>query len=331
MKKSLLLRVLGAALQVFATVALGSIALHAGNACAYPDKPVKLISPYAPGGSNDLVTRLLAKKLGEKLPAPVVVENRPGGGMIIATELVAHAAPDGHTLILVSSGHAINPALGRKLPYDTLRDFAPVSLIGWMPNVLVVHPAFPAKSVAELVELARKAPGTINYASAGNASTPHLAAEWFKSVAGIQMTHVPYKGTGPALTDLLAGNVSLTICGIAPALPHIRSGKLRAIAVTGAKRSALLPALPSVSESGYRGVEVLTWYGVLAPAGTAAEVLSKLSGTIAAAIRTPEAGEQFAVHGIEVLGSTPAEFDAFIRTELQRWNDVVKTSHIHAD
>ena len=306
--------------------------LHTGvAAAAYPDKPVKLISPYAPGGSNDLVTRLLAKKLTERLPAPVVVENRPGGGMIIATELVAHAAADGYTLILVSSGHAINPALGRKLPYDTGRDFAPVSLIGWMPNVLVVHPDFPARSVEELVALARKSPGSINYASAGNASTPHLAAEWFKSVAGIQMTHVPYKGTGPALTDLIAGNVSLTICGIAPALPHIRSGKLRAIAVSGLKRTALMPELPTVSESGYPGFEVLTWYGVLAPAGTPAEIVSRLSTTIAGALHAPGTGEQFAVHGIEVIAGTPAEFDTFIRTELKRWDGVVKASHIRAD
>ena len=315
----------------FARLAIASWAFvwatgaHGDN---YPTRPIHLISPYAPGGSNDIVTRILAQQLGEALRQPVIVENRPGGGMIIGTEIVARAPADGYTLILVSSGHAINPGLHSRLPYDTLKDFAAVSLIGSMPNVVVVYPGSPVNSISDLVTLARANPGGINYASAGNASTPHLAAELLKSVTGAPMTHIPYKGTGPALTDLVGGQVSLTICGIAPALPYIKAGKLRAIAVTGKRRAPLAPGLPTVAESGYPGYNVVTWYGVLAPAGTPTEIVRKLSATIASLVQAPDMRGRFGSLGMDPVGSTPEEFDGFIRAEISTWAKVIKTSGV---
>ncbi len=310
--------------------ALAGWASHAG-AQAYPERPVRLISPYAPGGSNDIVTRLVGRRLGEALRAPVVVENRPGGGMLIATEMVARAPADGHTLLLASSGHAINPSLRKDLPYDTLRDFAAVALVGWMPNVVVVHPGLPVRTVEDLVAHARRSGAPLNYSSAGNGSTPHLATEWFKSVAGVDLTHVPYKGTGPSLTDLMSGHVALTICGIAPALPYIRSGKLRAIAVTGAARTPLAPELPTVAERGYPGFDVVTWYGVLAPAGTPALVVGMLAKTLATALRTADMAAQFAAQGIDPQGGGPEAFAAFIRLDMQRWAKVVSMAGVRVD
>lgn len=301
------------------------------SAADYPTKPIRLVSPYAPGGSNDIVTRVLAQKLSDVLQQRVYVENKPGGGMTIASEMIAHGPADGYSLLLVSSGHAVNPSLRSDLPYDTVKDFSAVSLVGSMPNVVVVNPKLPIHSIADLVRLANSTAGGIPYASAGNGSSPHLAAEWFKSLAKINMTHIPYKGTGQAITDIIAGNVALTISGIAPVLPFIKSGQLRAIAIASDKRSPLLPALPTVAESGYPGYNALTWYGVVARAGTPAPVIETLNQALRKIVAQPDTRETFAGLGIEAVGSTPAEFDGFIHNEIETWARVVKTAGMKVD
>lgn len=308
--------------------ALATFVAAAALAQSGGERPIRLVSPYAPGGSNDIAARLVARKLGEVLKTSVIVENRPGGGMRIGSELVARAPADGHALLFASSGHAVNPSLQRDLPYDTLRDFTPVSLVGWMPNVVVVHPALPVRQVEDLVAHARATPGGLHYSSAGSGSTPHLATEWFRSVAGIALVHVPYKGTGPSLADLVGGQVAFTICGIAPALPYMRSGKLRPIAVTSAKRTPLAPELPTVAERGYPGFDVVTWYGILGPAKLPPARVTALSAAIREAVRAPDMAGPLGAQGIDAVAGTPAEFDAFIRAEMARWAKVVEGAGI---
>jgi tripartite-type tricarboxylate transporter receptor subunit TctC len=301
------------------------------RATEYPARPVRLVSPYAPGGSNDIVTRVLAQKLSEILQQPVYVENRPGGGMTIASEMIAHGPADGYALLLVSSGHAVNPSLRSNLPYDTLKDFAPIGLVGSMPNVVVVNPRLPIRNVAELVDYAKARAGGLDYASAGNGSSPHLAAEWFKSIAHVPMTHIPYKGTGQSITDIIAGNVALTICGIAPALPFIKSGQLRAIALGSEQRTPLLPGVPTVAESGYPGYNAVTWYGIVARAGTPQAVIETLNQALRKIVAQPDTREQFAALGIEAMGTTPAEFETFIVNEINTWSRVVRSAGMKVD
>lgn len=303
---------------------------RAANA-SFPARPIRLIVPYAPGGGADTLARGIAQKLSDAKGYAVVVDNRGGGGTIIGSELAAKGVPDGYTLILVASAHAVVSSLYKKLPYDPIKDFAPVIRVASAPNVLSVHPSVPAASVKELVELAKARPGQLLYASSGNGGGSHLAMELFKTVARIDLIHVPYKGSGPAVIDLLSGQAKLMFGGIISTLTHVRSGRLKALAVSSAKRSPAAPDLPTVAESGFPGYEAATWYGVLAPTGTAAATISKINADIAAVLSHPELRQRMSSQGAEPAPSTPEEFAAYIKTEVTKWAKVVKDSGAHVD
>ena len=299
------------------------LAACAALAQEYPSRPVRVVVPFAPGGPNDIIVRLVAPKLAESLGQPFVVENRAGAAGNIGTDYVAKSAPDGYTLLSVGPGSLIiNPLMG-KVPYDTERDFAPVTLMARAPNALVVHPSLPARSVAELIALARARPGAINYGSGGEGSTPHLAGALFAAMAGVELTHVPYKGTAPATTDLVAGRVQIAFLGIPAVLPHARSGRLRVLAVTGLRRSPELPDVPTVDESGVPGYEVSPWYGLLAPAGTPRAIVARLALEATKIVRAPETGGKLALQGAESAGSTPEEYAAVIRADTSTWTRIV--------
>ncbi len=312
--------------------ALAALCAWPALAQTYPAKPIVLVVPFAPGGTSELISRLVAQKLTERLGQQVVVENRPGAAGNIAMEQVARAAPDGYTLILGHIGTlAVNPAMFAKLPYDPVRDFAPVSLMVAVPNIVAVNPAVPAKNLQELLELARAKPGSINYGSAGNGSAGHLAMEYLKRIAKVDMVHVPYKGTGPMLTDLLAGQTQATFTGSSPLLPHIKSGKLRALAVGSAKRIPSLPDVPTVAESGFTGFETAQWYGIIAPAKTPPAILQKLSTEIAQVLKLPDVTARLSGDGTVMIGSSPKEFAGYIDAEMKRWGEVVKATNIKAE
>ena len=297
----------------------------------YPSRPVRIVVPFAPGGPNDIIVRLVALKLTETWGQPFLVENRPGAGGNVGTDFVAKAAPDGYTLLSVGPGSLIiNPLIG-KVPYDTARDFAPVILMARAPNALVAHPSLPAGSVKELIELARSQPGRVNYGSGGNGSTPHLAGAMFAAMAGIALTHVPYKGTAPATADLIGGQVQIAFLGIPTVLPHVKSGKLRVLAVTGRHRSPELPRVPTVDEAGVPGYELSPWYGLLAPAGTPREVVLRLGEEVSKSLRTAEMKEKLAVQGAEIVGGSPEEFAALIRADSSIWSRVVKDAGIRIE
>ena len=316
--------------RVFVSVVLATFALGA-SAQQWPTRPVHVVVPYPAGGPNDIIVRLVGKRLGEALGQPVVVENRPGAGGNIGTDSVAKSAPDGYTLVSVGPGALIiNPLLG-KVPYDTMRDFAPVTIMAVAPNALVAHPSFPAKTVAELIALAKQKPGAINYASGGSGSTPHLAAALFAVMAGVQLTHVPYKGTGPATADLIGGQVQIAFLGIPTVLPHIRSGKLRVLATTGKRRSPELPGVPTVDEAGVAGYELSPWYGLLAPAGTPGAVVTRLASEVIRIVRDPAMREQLSAQGAEPAGGAPEEFARTLRAETATWTKVVRDAGIRAD
>ena len=298
----------------------------------YPSKPIVLVVPFAPGGTSELISRLVAQKLTERLGQQVVVENRPGAAGNIAMEQVARAAPDGYTLILGHIGTlAVNPAMFPKLPYDAIKDFAPVSLIAAVPNIVTVNPAVPAKTLKEFLDLARAKPGSINYGSAGNGSAGHLAMEYLKRIAKADMVHVPYKGTGPMLTDLLAGQTQATFTGSSPLIPHIKSGKLRALAVGSAVRIPSLPEVPTIAESGFAGFETSQWYGIIAPAKTPPAIIQKLSVEIAQVMKQPDIIARLSGDGTVMIGSTPNEFAAYISKEMKRWGEVVHAANIKAE
>ena len=308
--------------------------LCAAAACAqdYPDKPIRFIVPNLPGGGNDTTARTLAQKMTETFGQQVVIDNRAGAGGIIGAEIAAHAKPDGYTLFLGNTGsHATSPLLHVKLGYDPVKDFAPISLIASAPLILVVHPSVPAKSVMDLVQLAKARPGQINFASNGKGGSTHLAAELFMMLAGVEMLHVPYRGLPPAVTDLLSGRVQLMFATTLAILPQVRAGKLRGLAVTSAKRSAIIPELPSIAEAGVAGYETVSWYGVLAPAGTPKPIIDKLNHEVVRITRLPEVRQQFAADGADLVGSTPEEFAAHIARELARWTKVIKYAHIQPD
>jgi tripartite-type tricarboxylate transporter receptor subunit TctC len=290
----------------------------------FPTRPVRLVVPYPPGGANDTVVRLLAPKLTEQLGQNVVVDNRGGGNTIIGSELVARAVPDGHTILIVAAGHAINPSLYPKLPYDTARDFAPVALVGDGAYVLVVHPSLGVSSSADLIAAAKYKPGQIAYASSSIGNLTHLAAELFASLAGIQMLHVPYKGGNPAMVDLLGGRVSVFFSTVAVARPHLQSGKIKPLGVTTSRRSLALPAVPTIAESGLPGYEVSGWYGFIAPAATPKIAIGRLHDAITVALGQPEIREKLLGAGIDVVAATPAEFGRRINAELAKWDKVVK-------
>ena len=314
---------------VAASFALAVAPLYAQD---YPTKPIILVVPFAPGGSSDFLSRLIGSKLTEAWKQQVVVESRPGAAGNIAMDAVQRAKPDGYTLILGHIGTlAVNPAMFEKLPYDPVNGFIPVSLIATVPTLLVVNPSLPVKNLKEFVELAKAKPGTINYGSAGNGSSGHLAMEYLKQAAGIDLVHVPYKGTGPMLSDLLGGSTQATFTGATPLIPHIKSGKLRPIAVGGAKRIDALPDLPTVSESGLKGFETSQWYGIMAPAGTPNAIVQKLSLEINRILKQPDVIERLSADGSVAHGTTPDEFAAFIKAERERWGKVVKSANIKAE
>jgi tripartite-type tricarboxylate transporter receptor subunit TctC len=296
---------------------------------SYPSRPIRLIVPFAAGGGNDNVARLVGKRLGEGLGQPVVVDNHPGAGGVLGAEAAAKSAPDGYTLFLGGVGsHAINPNLMKNLPYDPIRDFAPVELLAQAPLVLVVHPSVPARSLAEFVAYARAHPGKLNFASNGNGSSSQLAAVMFESMAGIDMVHVPYKGLSPALTDLLSGQVQLMFSSVVAILPHIKAGKVRALAVTGTKRLASTPGLPTIAESGFPGYEASSWYGILAPAGTPRDIVTKLNAELSKALSQPEVRNSLLAEGAEPVGGTPEQFAAHIRSEKERLGRVIREAKI---
>jgi len=294
----------------------------------YPNKPIVLVVPFAPGGSSEFLSRLIGAKLTEAWKQQVVVESRPGGAGNIAMEAVERAKPDGYTLILGHVGTlAVNPAMFPKLPYDPNK-FIPVTMIATVPSLLVVNPNVPAKDFKEFIALAKAKPGTVYYGSAGNGSSGHLAMEYLKQSAHIDVVHVPYKGTGPMITDLLGGQTQATFTGATPLMPHIKQGKLRPIAVGSAKRIAALPDVPTVAEAGIAGFETSQWYGILAPPGTPDAIVRKLAAEINRILKTPEVIERLASDGSIPQGSTPEEFAKFIAAEKKRWGAVVKTANI---
>lgn len=307
------------------------LALIAGVAAAqgpaYPVKAVRIVVPSSPGGGTDILARVLAHKMSESLGQQFVVENRPGAGQVIGIEAVARSAPDGYTLLMAASAIVINEVLYAKPPYDTLRDFAPVTQVASLPNILVVHPALPVKSVRDLIALAKTRPAQLNYSSAGSGTSPHLSMELFRLMAGITLTHIPYKGTGPATVDLVAGQVQLSMPNVLTALPQIKGGKLRGLGVTSSKRATGLPDIPSIAET-LPGYEAIQWYGVLAPAGTPREIVGKLQAEIARILVLPEVKERLAADGADAVGNRPDEFAAYIRGELAKWGKVVKTGGI---
>ena len=320
-----------AALSLAATLAI--LAPHAARAAdAYPAKPVRFVVAFPPGGGTDIIARSIAQKLAERIAQQVVVDNRPGAGGNIGTDIVAKSAPDGYTLLMGSAGPlAINASLFAKMPFDPIKDLAPVTLAASTPNVLVVHPSLRAATVKELIALAKARPGEINFASSGHGTPAHLAGELFNSMAGVKMVHVPYKGAAPALADLLGGQVQLMFSTMPPALPHVKDGKLRALAVTSAKRSPAAPDIPTLDEIALPGFEANTWHGVVVPAGTPATIVARLNREIVAILHLPDVVERFSSQGAEALGSTPEEFAAYIRSETLKWAKVVRDSGAKAE
>ena len=314
---------------VFAVLAL--CGCSSAFAQSYPTKPIRMIVAYPPGGGTDIVGRMMAQKLSENLAQTVVIDNRGGAAGSIGSEIVAKSAPDGYTILMGNvAPNAINVSLYAKLGYDPVRDFEPVSLVASTPNILVVHPTLAVKTVSDLIALANAKPGTLNYPSAGLGSSSHLAGELLDSIAGVKMVHIPYKGGGPALTDLLGGQMQLMFATMPAAMPHVRSGKLRAVAVTSAKRSQAMPELPTIGET-LKGYEASTWYGVLAPARTPRPIVTKLHGEIVKILGVAETRDKLLLQGFEPVGGTPAEFGAYIKSEIEKWGKVVKAAGIRAE
>ena len=291
-----------------------------------------MIVPFPPAGSTDISARAVAGKLGERLGQPVVIENRPGAGGNIGTDVAAKAAPDGYTIVVGTVGtHAINSGLYSKMPYDHIRDFAPVILLSTTPNVLVMNPSFPANSVADVIRLAKAKPGELNFASSGAGTSIHLSGELFKSMAGLEMTHIPYKGSAPMLIDLISGQVNMAFDNLSSAMVHIKAGKLKALATTGSQRSPALPDLPTVSEAGLPGYDSTSWNAIFVPAGTPREIIDKLNRETHAILQSPETRKFFAEQGGEAGGGTPEQLGAFVRSETVKWSKVVKESGAKVD
>ena len=304
--------------------------LLAGNCLAqdYPNKPVRFIVPYAPGGSSDILARTLGQKLAESMGQPFVIDNRPGAGSMVGTEVLAKSPADGYSIILSDMPHSINPSINPKVPYDPVKDFSPVSVIGVSPMFLFVHPAFEAKSVKELIALARAQPGKLAIASGGNGATTHLVAELLQASAGIKLTHVPYKGAGPAIADVAAGQVPITFTSMATAAPFVKAGRLRILGVTSAKRLPAFPDVPTFEESGMPGMTYEHWWGVMAPARTPVAVVERLQAEIVKAVNSADLRERFAALAVEPRTNTPEQFRALLESDLKRWAKVVKDAGI---
>jgi tripartite-type tricarboxylate transporter receptor subunit TctC len=311
-------------------IAVGCVCASASHA-QYPAKPIRIIVGFTPGGPTDIVARLVGQKLTEKTGQQVIVEVKPGAGGNIAAEYVAKSPPDGYTLLLPAFAHAVNPSLFSKLAFDTQKDFAPVALLSSAANVLAVHPSVQARSVSELIALAKARPGQLTYGSAGNGTASHLAGELFNMMAGTDITHVPYKGSAPASNELIGGHITAAVPGVAIALAHSKAGRMRPLAITSAKRSKQMPELPTMAEAGLKGFEVMSWYGLLAPSGTPPEVVQKLNAEVNRSLQENDAGERLASFGAEPAHTTPQEFGDFIRNEIAKWAKVIKATGLRAE
>lgn len=318
------------ALFIAATAALSAAGFAHANPAAYPTKPIRLVVPFAAGGTTSILARLLADRMGQGLGQPVVVDNRPGAGGNVGMDLVAKSEPDGYTLLMGPIGLAINPALYARMPFDPIKDLAPIGRYAGVPNLLVVHPSVPASNVKELVAYAKANPGKLNYASNGNGTSSHLAAEMLKSAAGIEITHVPYKGGGPAMQDLIGGQVQMLFDQMPAVLPQVESGRVRALGVSSMQRSAAAKDIPAISET-VPGFDMTVWFGFLAPAGTPKEIVGKLNGEMRKAIDAPDFQAQLAKMGVTPMPGSPEEFRSFIASETQRWAQVVKASGAKID
>ena len=304
---------------------------HAAETGPYPAKPIRLIVPFAPAGSADALARTIQPALSEALGQTLVIDNRPGASSTIGTDMTAKAAPDGYTLVLITTTHTVNPSLIARLPYDTVKDFSAVSLVVSQPNILVVHPSVTAKSVKELVAMAKAKPGGMNFASGGNGSSPHLSGELFNIVAGTQITHIPYKGSGPGVTDLLGGHVQMMFAGPLALEQHIKSGRLRPLALADKRRSTILPDVPTMAEAGFPGVETGTWYGILAPARTPPAIVAHVQRVIVRILQAPDLKSRILNQGVDIVASSPDEFEKFIIAEVAKWSRVVKSAGVRAD
>jgi tripartite-type tricarboxylate transporter receptor subunit TctC len=311
------------------TIALIAALPAAASAQTYPTKPIRIIIPFAAGGVTDVVIRTIAPKLGEALGQPIIVDNRGGAGGTIGTALGAKSAPDGYTLIAPAASHTTTPGLYQNLPFDVIKDFAPITQVVVVPFMLVVHPSVPATNVKELLAHARANPNTLNFGSAGNGSSNHLAGELLKSMGGVEMVHVPYKGSGPAMNDLLAGHLSFMFDTINTSIGHVRAGTLRALAIGSQKPSRALPEVPTVADAAdLPGFEAVTWTGLLAPAGTPPEIITRLNQEVVKVLQIPEIQQKLSAQGAEPVGSSPQEFDAYIRSEIAKWNKVIKDAGV---
>jgi len=312
---------------VLTTLSTAAVSQDAAN---YPVRPIRMILPFAPGGGLDISTRLIGQKLTEKWGQNIVVDSRPGAATVLATEIASKATPDGYTMLMITTTFAINPGLRARLPYDPLKDFTPVTQLNSQPNVIVVAPSFAGKSVKDLVALAKSKPGDLTFASPGAGSAPHLSAEMFQRAAGIRMVHVPYKGIPQAVTDVIGGRVTMLFTTTISAAPHINSGRLRAVAITSAKRQASMPDVPTVGETvpGYRAE---AFQGMVAPAGVSRAIVNKLSAEVAAIVKSPEIAQRFQLDGAEAVGSNPQEFAVFLKAEMQKWSKVIREAGIKAD
>jgi tripartite-type tricarboxylate transporter receptor subunit TctC len=318
----------------FALLCLGwsmTAAHYAHAQSTYPARPIRLIVPSAPGGGTDITARVIAPKLSEQLGQQIVIENRAGAGSMIGGEAVARAPADGYTLLMGISTLAINPAIYKKVPYDALRDFAPISQVVSLPNIPVAHPSLPVRNVKELISLGKSRPRQLNYASAGVGTSPHLSMELFLIMTGLQVVHIPYKGSGQGIVDVVAGQISLMMPSILTGLPHAKSGRLRSFGVTGAKRAAGAPDVPTIAEAGVPGYEATQWFGVLAPARTPADIINRLHREIVTVVNSPDMRERLVADGADPVGSSPAEFQAYIRSETDKWAKVVRQARITAE
>ncbi|WP_042880599.1 tripartite tricarboxylate transporter substrate binding protein [Cupriavidus necator] len=300
---------------------------------AFPEKPIRLVVPFAPGGGTDLLSRAMGLTMGEDLGQPVIVDNKPGGSTIIGTDAVAKSAPDGYTLVMATMAHAVNPSLHKKLPFDTDKAFAPVMLVGRSPNVLVVRPDSPIKTVQDLIATAKAKPGKLNYASQGAGTSAHLAGELFKKMAKVDINHIPYRGAGPAITDLLGGQVDVMFATAAAVAPHLESGKLRAVAVTTAQRSQApaLSKVPTIAESGVPNYAADSWYGLFVPTGTPPPVIARLNAAAKKAVQTEAFRKRAEQEGLAISAGSPDEFGRYVKGESQRWSKVIKEANITAD
>ena len=319
------------ALSLCAPVALYAQPASTGSGQAYPVRPVRIVIPFAPGGGTDNLTRIMAPRLTELLGQQILIDNRPGASSQIGTELVARAAPDGYTIVHVDTSFTSNPSLFRKLPYDTLRDFTPISLLASAPVVLMIHPSVPVKSVKELIALAKARPGELNFATGGTGSATHLGVELFKAAAGLDLVHVPYKGSGPAAVAVLSGQVVMTFGSPSATAPHVAAGKLRALAVTGDKRIAAMPQVPTFAESGLPTVDAGSYWVSLAPAATSKDIVAVLSNAMARVLQMPDIRQRLTGLGFEAIGSSPEEGAANVRSEVAKWARVIAQAGIRAD